>query len=85
LGVTPYSTQVEYRCTTSRDGYGVGDIVVIHSGERYSTWQHVIGQVTSNSARVMINNAGPIFRGPSTTSNNAQWNYFTQIRFTCIA
>ena len=84
MGVVPTSVQLEFVCTSAVDGYSVGDVFILGPGERYANWQYDVFQITTTTARVRINSAGPIAMSPNSTANNARWNTFSQFRLIAV-
>ena len=62
LGVVPSSIMFEMVCISAQNGYSVGDVAVIHSGERYSNWGLQVIHNLSNEIRWGVYAQGIIFR-----------------------
>lgn len=62
LGVVPSSIMFEMVCVGAQSGYSVGDVAVIHSGERYSNWGLQVIHNLSNEIRWGVFTQGIIFR-----------------------
>ncbi len=84
LGVVPKAVQVELVCIVANNGYSVGDVHVLNSGERYSNWGVAVINITSASIKWGVYSSGIIFRSESTSSSisgsTSQW----RVRFTLI-
>lgn len=71
LGVVPSSIMFELVCVGAEDGYSVGDVPVIHSGERYSNWGLMVIHNLSNEIRWGVFSQGIIIRPDTSSSANS--------------
>ena len=72
LGVVPSSIMFEMVCVTAEDGYAVGDVAVIHSGERYSNWGLQVIENTSAHVKWGVYSSGIIFRNENSGSGQSK-------------
>ena len=84
LGVVPKAVQVELVCIVANNGYSVGDVHVLSSGERYSNWGVAVINITSASIKWGVYSSGIIFRNESNSSSSSKSTSQWRVRFTLI-
>jgi hypothetical protein len=84
LGTMPKAIQIELVCIVANNGYSVGDIHVLSSGERYANWGVALIDVTSSTIKWGIYNAGIVFRNESNTTSASRSTSQWRIRLTLI-
>ena len=71
LGAVPSSIMFELVCVTAEDGYSVGDVAVLHSGERYSNWGCQVIHNLSSEIRWGVFTQGIIIRGDTSSGGGS--------------
>ena len=84
LGTIPKAIQIELVCITANNGYSVGDIHVLSSGERYANWGVALINVTSSTIKWGIYSAGIVFRNESNSSSSGAATSQWRIRLTLV-
>ena len=84
LGTMPKSVQVEFVCVVAVNNYSVGDVHVLHSGERYADWGLALINVTSSTIKWGIYSSGIIFRNSATYTSNGQSPSYWRVRFALV-
>jgi hypothetical protein len=84
LGVVPKAVQVELVCIVANNGYSVGDVHVLNSGERYANWGVAVININSTSIKWGVYSAGILFRNESNSSSTSRSTSQWRVRFTLI-
>jgi hypothetical protein len=81
LGVTPITVVYQFVCTVAHYGAQVGDVVLLHGGERYANWGIQTTNITSTDITYSFYTAGMIFRdkGSSATVPRSPANWKLRI------
>lgn len=84
LGSVPKAIQVELVCIVANNGYSVGDVHVLCSGERYNRWGVAVINSTSSSIKWGVYQNGIIFRNESSSTSTSKSTSQWRVRFTLI-
>jgi hypothetical protein len=68
LGVSPINVVYQFVCTVAHYGADVGDVVLLHGGERYANWGIQTTNITSSNLTYSFYSQGIIFRDKGSTA-----------------
>jgi hypothetical protein len=68
LGVSPINVVYQFVCTVAHHGATVGDVVLLHGGERYANWGIQTTNITSSNLTYSFYSQGIIFRDKGSTA-----------------
>jgi hypothetical protein len=68
LGVSPINVVYQFVCTVAHYGAEVGDVVLLHGGERYANWGIQTTNITSSNLTYSFYSQGIIFRDKGSTA-----------------
>jgi hypothetical protein len=68
LGVSPINVVYQFVCTVAHYGADVGDVVLLHGGERYADWGIQTTNITSSNLTYSFYSQGIIFRDKGSTA-----------------
>ena len=69
LGVIPINVVYQFVCTVAHSGADVGDVVLLHGGERYSNWGIQTTNITSSNLTYSFYSSGILFRAKGSTGS----------------
>jgi hypothetical protein len=69
LGVSPINVVYQFVCTVAHSGADVGDVVLLHGGERFSNWGIQTTNITSTNLTYSFYSSGIIFRAKGSTAS----------------
>jgi hypothetical protein len=84
LGVMPKAVQVEVVNLTAIHGYSVGDVHILNSGERYSSWGIAVMNVNSTTINWGVYSAGLVFRRRDSNASVSRSTTRWAIRFSLV-